>query len=140
MFRTTRLRRTQKKDGDSASASNEDGGFDAAESLRRYGLPSLDHGHMLPFDQLKKIKSATQKVKTKAKGKPHSFIVDKEALKCPPQWMKEKDKPTKTDMNHAQWVAVWWARALGQLIVQAAVDHETVSFETLLNQFLNCSD
>ena len=53
--------------------------------------------------------------------------------------MKDNDKPTKTDMTHAHWVAVWWARALSQMTAQAVTDKETFSFEALLDQFLNCN-
>ena len=35
------------------------------------------------------------------------------------------------------WVAAWWSRALTQLSSQTVVEHETVSFQTLLTQFLH---
>ena len=56
-----------------------------------------------------------------------------------PQWTTKKDKPAKGEMTHAQWVAVWWGRALGQKTIQASIAHETIPFEALLNQFLHCN-
>ena len=53
--------------------------------------------------------------------------------------MKEKDRPQKGEMTHAHWVAAWWARTLNQLTVQAAAGEETVPFDKLLNQPLNCN-
>ena len=56
---TKRLRKTHNNDAESSSASACEGGLDAAECLKKYGLPSLDHGHLMPFDSLKKfVKSA----------------------------------------------------------------------------------
>ena len=51
--------------------------------------------------------------------------------------MKDKDKPKKDDMTHAQWVACWWSRTLGQITAQAAAGQETVSFPALVSMFLN---
>ena len=64
-------------------------------------------------------------------------MIDKEVFKCTPQWSSERDKAKQGEMTHAQWVATWWARPLGQLTVHAAIGHETAPFEALLNQFLH---
>ena len=74
----------------------------------------------------------------KAKGKSANFLFDKNLEKCTPLWMKDGDKPSKAAMTHAQWVSLWWARALAQLTCQAASEQETLSVATLLNHFLDC--
>ena len=43
------------------------------------------------------------------------------------------------DLSHAQWTAAWWAKALAQLIVQAAAGDEAVCVATLLQQFLDAN-
>ena len=137
---TKRLRRKGQdkgdKDDDSSSGTADDS-FDAAECLKKYGMPSVEHGHLIGFGNLRQLVRTAQKAKKKAKGEHVNFIIDKAAAKCSPHWMKEKDQPPKHDMTHAHWVAAWSARTLSQLTVQAAVGQETVSFDQLLNQFLN---
>ena len=132
-------RRTHNNDAVSSSESGDDIGFDATECLKKYGLPSIDHGHLMPFESLRTVVKAAQKRKKKAKDTKFEFVIDKEIYKCMPQWSSEKDKPSKGDMTHAQWVAAWWSRALGQLTVQAAIGHESAPVEALLSQFLHCN-
>ena len=55
-----RLRKTNDNDAESSSASGDEGAFDATECLKRYGLPSLDHGHFVPFDLLKRMVKSVQ--------------------------------------------------------------------------------
>ena len=73
---TKRLRKAHDKDAESSSGSGEDNCFDAADCLKQYGLPSLDHGHLLPFESLKKFVRVARKSKKKAKGKKFEFIID----------------------------------------------------------------
>lgn len=73
----------------------------------------------------------------KAKSEYHNFLVDKDLPKNYPRWMKSADRPTYSDMTHAQWVANWWARAFCQLTAQAHTKVETVPVQCLLNEFLN---
>ena len=55
-------------------------------------------------------------------------------------WLPDKLKPAKSaDMTHAQWTALWWARALSQLTVQASSGKETLSVEALLCEFLDAN-
>ena len=136
---TKGLEKPRNQDEVSSSDSGEDQGFDATECLKKYGLPSIDHGHLLPFDLLKTLVKAAGKRKKKSKDSNFDFLVDRDIHKCMPRWLKDKDRPPKGEMTHSHWVAAWWSRALGQLSVQAAIGHETVPFEALLNEFLHCN-
>ena len=79
-----------------------------------------------------------EKVARKAAKKNRAFLVSGSLLKAVPQWLPDKLKPTKlADMTHAQWTAMWWARALSQLTVQVSAGRETVSVEALLCEFLD---
>ena len=48
--RRLRMKHGQPNDDDESSADGSgEGTFDAAECLAKYGLPSIDHGHLLGF-------------------------------------------------------------------------------------------
>ena len=64
---TKRLRKSNKKDGASSRASDEDSSFDAVGCLRRCGFSCVHHGNMLQFETLRKLRNAAVKVEKKSK-------------------------------------------------------------------------
>ena len=82
-------------------------------------------------EQAKKAKKAT------VKKKP--FVAPGEVLDYCPQWMGA-NAPRRfnwAEMSHAHWVAAWWSRALSQLASQGHAESESVTFASLLTEFLN---
>ena len=114
------------------------GDFCATQALDAYGLPDLDHSHMVSCKSLKGVVRAAKKAaKKKQEGRPaQKFLADGEITKWAPQWMSQKGKMKKDDLSHAQWIACWWSRALAQMTAQAASQSETVTFQALLSSFL----
>ena len=130
-------RKKRKGDGDESSSEPEDDGkgFDYSSSMKQYGLANIPSIHT---QKTKRIEDNAKKYK-KASGKQRLHLAPGGVMEYAPQWMG--DKPPKSlraeQMTHAHFVAGWWSRAFTQVAAQGAAESETLSFESLLVEFLN---
>ena len=64
-------------DDNSFSVSGDEGSFDAASCLAKYGLSSVDQGHMISLSALKPIVRAAKKASKKPKARTRNFLLIK---------------------------------------------------------------
>ena len=107
--------------------------FNANAMLEVYGLEAVPHEHMPRSNYLEKV---AKKAKSTCAAKK-DFMAPGGVVDYWPQWMGDPPKATDQCPTHAHWCAAWWSRALTQLTAQAAAEQESVSFGTLLTEFLN---
>ena len=131
-----RSRRGSSMSPSSASLSSDSDVFNAAEALKRYGLPTVPHHHMVGVKDLRPWVRAAKR--TAKKGAP--MLLGGNITKWAPQWVPDKGKPRNlSELTHAQWTACWWSRALSQLTLQAATGREVLPVEALLTEFLGAN-
>ena len=131
-----RSRRGRSRSPSSESLSSDSDVFNAAEALKRYGLPTVPHHHMVGVRDLRPwVRAAKRAAK---KGEP--TLLGGNIAKWAPQWLPDKYKPKNpSDQSHAFWTACWWSRALSQLTLQAATGKEVLPVEALLTEFLDAN-
>ena len=95
-----RSRRGRSRSSSSASLSSDSDVFNAAEALKRYGLPAVPHHHMVGVKDLRPwVRAAKRAAK---KGAP--TLLGGNIAKWAPQWLPDRSKPKNpAELTHAQW-------------------------------------
>lgn len=136
--KASRRKRKGQQDESSSEVDEAEGNdFDMCGSMKKYGLAQIPNIHT---QKTKRIEEAAKRAK-KVYRKKKRFLAAGPLQEYAPQWMGDKQpKGFRSDgMTHAHWVAAWWSRTLTQLAAQGSAEVETLSFETLLTEFLNAN-
>ena len=128
-------RRRRQGRSEESSEDDEKKPFSLVDSLKVYGLQDVNLIHMM---KIKEVKKHAKESRLKCQD-DEPYFVGEDILKFTPQWMTtDKDKPkTLEELSYPRWVALWWSTRLTQLAAQGHSSMSTVSFATMLNEFLN---
>ena len=85
---------------------------------------------------MEKVEEAAKKAMTSVRRRSN-FVVPGTVFDYTPDWMLQPPKTMNEVTSHAQWVAMYWSRAMTQLAAQATTGKETFQIKDILEEFLN---